>query len=103
MTTVTELVDRAEHADALDRVARPLRSMVGRLVRRPRPVRKLLSGTWVGHPLHPMLSDLPIGARCSPRPTCPRAHLDGSTGAESTAAGSARRGCTAGKASSATA
>jgi uncharacterized membrane protein len=25
------------------------------------PVRSLLSGTWLGHPLHPVLTDLPIG------------------------------------------
>jgi nitrite reductase/ring-hydroxylating ferredoxin subunit len=61
MTTVTELVHRIEHDDALDRVAKPISSAVGRLVR-PRPVRNLLSGTWLGHPLHPVLSDLPIGA-----------------------------------------
>ena len=25
------------------------------------PAKDLLSGTWLGHPLHPMLTDLPIG------------------------------------------
>src|SRR5437667_12885469 len=27
-----------------------------------RPVKDLLSGTWLGHPLHPLLTDVPIGA-----------------------------------------
>src|SRR5687768_8405002 len=61
MKMLTKLVHRVEDADALDRVAKPITSGVGRLVR-PRPVRNLLSGTWLGHPLHPMLTDLPIGA-----------------------------------------
>ena len=45
----------------------PLNSIgetVGKLADRigPGPVKDLLSGTWLGHPLHPMLTDLPIGA-----------------------------------------
>jgi uncharacterized membrane protein len=39
----------------------PLARTVGRAVR-PRVVRNLLSGTYLGHPLHPVLTDLPIGA-----------------------------------------
>lgn len=27
-----------------------------------RPLKILLNGTWIGHPLHPMLTDIPIGA-----------------------------------------
>jgi nitrite reductase/ring-hydroxylating ferredoxin subunit/uncharacterized membrane protein len=56
-----DLVRRVEQAEALDRPAKPLARVIGRLVR-PRAVRNLLSGTYVGHPLHPMLTDLPIGA-----------------------------------------
>jgi hypothetical protein len=52
---------RLERLEALDKVARPLAGAVGRAVR-PRVVRNLLSGTDLGHPLHPMLTDLPIGA-----------------------------------------
>ena len=55
------LVVRLEGITALDRVATPLRAAAGRVVR-PRTVRNLLSGTKLGHPLHPMLTDLPIGA-----------------------------------------
>ncbi len=52
---------------ALER-SRPL-SLAGKMVSRPvaklvgtGPVKDLLSGTWLGHPVHPMLTDVPIGA-----------------------------------------
>lgn len=37
-------------------------SAVSRRVIRPRLLRSLLHGTWLGHPLHPLLTDLPVGA-----------------------------------------
>lgn len=40
--------------DVVDRLARPI-------VGRP-PVRRLLGGRWLGHSLHPLMTDLPIGA-----------------------------------------
>jgi nitrite reductase/ring-hydroxylating ferredoxin subunit len=61
MNRVHDVIRRLEQAQALDRCAKPLATVVGRLVR-PRLVRNALSGTYVGHPLHPMLTDLPIGA-----------------------------------------
>jgi nitrite reductase/ring-hydroxylating ferredoxin subunit/uncharacterized membrane protein len=61
MTMPGKLVERIEKTEALDRAAGPLVKLVGRLVQ-PRPVRNALSGTDLGHPLHPMLTDLPIGA-----------------------------------------
>jgi nitrite reductase/ring-hydroxylating ferredoxin subunit len=61
MALARELVRRLEHFTALDRVTKPVANVVGRLVR-PRRVRNLLSGTWLGHPAHPVLTDLPIGA-----------------------------------------
>src|SRR5262244_2594329 len=27
-----------------------------------RPLKVFLNGTWIGHPLHPLLTDIPIGA-----------------------------------------
>lgn len=59
--TVESLVQRLGHATALDRVAKPLGDAVGKLVE-PRSRKDLLSGTWLGHPLHPMLTDIPIGS-----------------------------------------
>lgn len=50
-----------ERFQGLDQVASSLATAVGRAVQ-PRPVRNILSGTPIGHPLHPILTDLPIGA-----------------------------------------
>jgi nitrite reductase/ring-hydroxylating ferredoxin subunit len=61
MNILRQTIRRLERLEALDKVARPLARTVGRAVR-PRVVRNLLSGTDLGHPLHPMLTDLPIGA-----------------------------------------
>jgi len=55
------LVTRLEGASGLDAVATPLGAAVSRLVQ-PSTVRNLLSGTWLGHALHPVLTDVPIGA-----------------------------------------
>ncbi|OLT12599.1 iron-sulfur protein [Actinomadura sp. CNU-125] len=52
---------RIEQTEQIDAVAKPIRKMVGRMVR-PRPVRNLLSGVFLGHPLHPGLTDVTIGA-----------------------------------------
>jgi nitrite reductase/ring-hydroxylating ferredoxin subunit/uncharacterized membrane protein len=54
-------LDRLEHLTALDPVARTLRSVIQRKVQ-PQSVRDALHGVWLGHPLHPVLSDVPIGA-----------------------------------------
>ncbi|WP_378295865.1 Rieske (2Fe-2S) protein [Actinomadura sediminis] len=54
-------VRRLEETESLDRVAGPASKAAGRAVR-PRPVRNLLSGTSLGHPLHPVLTDVTIGA-----------------------------------------
>lgn len=35
---------------------------VGALFRPIRPIKDLLNGTWLGHPLHPVITDVPIGA-----------------------------------------
>ena len=61
MKILQQAVRRLERLEALDKVAKPLAGAVGRAVR-PRVVRNLLSGTDLGEPLHPVLTDLPIGA-----------------------------------------
>jgi nitrite reductase/ring-hydroxylating ferredoxin subunit/uncharacterized membrane protein len=55
------LVDRVAADPRLDRVAEPLSSLTTTLTRRD-GVKRLLSGSWLGHRLHPMLTDVPIGA-----------------------------------------
>ena len=56
-----QVTRRLERIEALDKVAKPLAGAVGRAVR-PRMLRNLFSGTDLGHPLPPVLTDLPIGA-----------------------------------------
>jgi nitrite reductase/ring-hydroxylating ferredoxin subunit/uncharacterized membrane protein len=46
---------------ALDRVAKPVAGFVKRAIGHG-PIKDLLSGTWLGHPLHPLLTDIPIGS-----------------------------------------
>jgi nitrite reductase/ring-hydroxylating ferredoxin subunit/uncharacterized membrane protein len=55
------LVRRIEDFTALDKLAKPVAGLVGKAVQ-PRVIRNLLSGTYLGHPAHPMLTDVPIGA-----------------------------------------
>jgi nitrite reductase/ring-hydroxylating ferredoxin subunit/uncharacterized membrane protein len=54
------VVESVEQASSLDPVADRVHEAVALAI--PNGPRKdLLSGTWLGHPLHPMLTDLPIG------------------------------------------
>ncbi len=54
-------MERLSAASGLDAVARPLSKKVAAVI--PQGVAKdVLSGTWMGHPLHPLLTDIPIGA-----------------------------------------
>jgi len=59
-TAAHEAVDAITSLEALDEPART----VGKTVRNAvpaGPVKDALSGTWLGHALHPVLTDLPIG------------------------------------------
>lgn len=53
-----------ENAEPLDRVVTPVRSGVARLVGAG-PLRDALNGRWLGHPLHPTLVQVAIGAFAS--------------------------------------
>ena len=61
MNPLNSLVAAIERSERFDRVASALAAAVGQAVR-ARTVRNILSGTALGHPLHPVLTDLPIGA-----------------------------------------
>jgi nitrite reductase/ring-hydroxylating ferredoxin subunit/uncharacterized membrane protein len=61
MALLRDLERRIEDMEALDRFGHPLAGVVGRATR-PDALKSALSGTWLGHQLHPMLTDLPIGA-----------------------------------------
>ena len=56
-----KLVDRIERAESLDAVADPVVAGARKVVR-PGVVEDTLSGTPLGHPLHPLLVAVPIGA-----------------------------------------
>jgi nitrite reductase/ring-hydroxylating ferredoxin subunit len=61
MAYLVPFVKRIERLRSLDRIAFPVAGVVHRLVR-PRQVRNVLSGSLLGHPAHPALSDIPVGA-----------------------------------------
>src|SRR6201995_2102003 len=52
--------DRLERAEGLDRVVEPVQQVVRKLP--PGRVRDALHGVWLGHPLHPVLVQVPVGA-----------------------------------------
>lgn len=58
--TVRALVHNVGDFDPLDKLAEPVASKVSDVVGHG-ALKDALSGTWLGHPLHPMLTDLPIG------------------------------------------
>jgi nitrite reductase/ring-hydroxylating ferredoxin subunit/uncharacterized membrane protein len=48
----------------IEGMAEPLQKFVRDLFSSPeaKPAKNLLNGTWLGHPLHPVLTDVPVGA-----------------------------------------
>jgi nitrite reductase/ring-hydroxylating ferredoxin subunit len=59
MTNVRLAKQLADLAEPLDQVSDPVQEAVKAL---PKPVRDLLDGVWFGNPLHPALTDVPLGA-----------------------------------------
>ncbi|MDP8970018.1 MAG: hypothetical protein M3N52_05900, partial [Actinomycetota bacterium] len=55
------LTSRLERSQALDPLGRTLTRAFTKVVRHG-VVKDALSGTWMGHPAHPMLTDVTIGA-----------------------------------------
>ena len=51
-----------ERIEALDSVAEPLQQAVRTVVPQDSQLKDVLSGTWLGHPVHPPLTDVVIGA-----------------------------------------
>jgi len=58
---LADLVDRIGKVKALDRIAAPIANAYSQAVK-PGRVKDLLSGTWLGHALHPVLTDVVIGS-----------------------------------------
>lgn len=59
MTNLRFTEQLADLAEPLDEIAEPLQDAVKAL---PQPVRNVLDGVWLGNPLHPALTDVPLGA-----------------------------------------
>jgi nitrite reductase/ring-hydroxylating ferredoxin subunit/uncharacterized membrane protein len=57
-----EVLERLERFDTLDRYAGPVQRTTRQLVPNGSALKDLLSGTWLGHPVHPVLTDVVIGA-----------------------------------------
>jgi nitrite reductase/ring-hydroxylating ferredoxin subunit/uncharacterized membrane protein len=58
---VDQVVERIEHASPLDPVVKAVRRVVTTALKQ-QSLRDALHGVWLGHPLHPVLTDIPIGA-----------------------------------------
>jgi nitrite reductase/ring-hydroxylating ferredoxin subunit/uncharacterized membrane protein len=61
MKMLHKVVDTVEGLEFLDKIAEPYAAIVHRVFK-PQILRNVLSGTYVGHAMHPLLTDLPIGA-----------------------------------------
>ena len=59
MTSLRLTKQLADLAEPLDEISEPLQEAVAAV---PRPVRDILDGVWLGNPLHPALTDVPLGA-----------------------------------------
>jgi nitrite reductase/ring-hydroxylating ferredoxin subunit len=59
MTNLRLTKQLAELAEPLDEISEPVQGAVKAV---PQPVRNILDGVWFGNPLHPALTDIPIGA-----------------------------------------
>jgi nitrite reductase/ring-hydroxylating ferredoxin subunit len=55
------ILDRVADASGFDKVIEPARRAV-QSVLRPQAVKDALHGTWLGHPLHPVLIHVPVGS-----------------------------------------
>ena len=55
------VLERIEQLEALDAVSEPVQSATHAAAPNGSWIKDLLSGTWLGHPLHPMLTDIVVG------------------------------------------
>ncbi len=60
--TLHHLVERVATTESVDQVGKPVSTAVAKGLGGNRTLKDALSGTWLGHPLHPMLTDIPIGS-----------------------------------------
>lgn len=61
LSPIEPLVEAIEAAEFLDTAAKPVGKRVRRLLS-PGPLKDAISGSWLGHALHPLLTDVVIGS-----------------------------------------
>lgn len=65
-TKLRDATNAIERQKWLDQIADPLQQMITTTYeaggQTGKQIKNLLHGTWLGHPLHPVLTDLPVGA-----------------------------------------
>jgi len=59
--SISTALDRLADTRRLDGIIRPIRGAVNKLLR-PQVVKDALHGVWLGHPVHPPLAQVPLGA-----------------------------------------
>src|SRR5438309_6145787 len=59
--SVLSILDRVSDSSALDKVIEPVRTAVQAALR-PQALKDFLHGTWLGHPLHPVVVQVPVGS-----------------------------------------
>jgi nitrite reductase/ring-hydroxylating ferredoxin subunit len=59
--SVMGILDRVADVAALDKAIDPVRSVV-QAVLKPQALKDFLHGTWLGHPLHPVMAQVPVGS-----------------------------------------
>ncbi|HLZ21527.1 MAG TPA: Rieske 2Fe-2S domain-containing protein [Ktedonobacterales bacterium] len=63
IVTATEAPAKVSLADRLgDPLQNGIKVLIGANRKPPRTFKTLLNGTWFGHPIHPVITDIPIGA-----------------------------------------
>jgi len=60
VSDVTRLIERIGDNKSLQNAAEPIQNVVREAL--PGDVRNFLHGTWLGHPLHPAVTNIPVGA-----------------------------------------
>lgn len=55
------ITERIERSEAVDNIGSPVNGLARKVIRSG-PFKDALSGTWLGHPLHPLLIAVPIGS-----------------------------------------
>src|SRR4051794_41906135 len=57
--TVANVIDKQGW---IDTAGDPIQNAIKNALRQAGPVKDLLHGVWLGHPLHPVLTHIPVGA-----------------------------------------